>query len=108
MLAWLPLRWRFETCGLADEPFLMCTVELLEVGEAAREASDSTWSIEWDCHPLLTLTIAYESRVLSSAESCNKGGVSNGDMTKRSNHRLTSPSRLVAVEAILTALVFLV
>lgn len=82
MLTWLPLRWRFKSCGLADDSFLMCTVELLEAGEPAREASDSTWSIEWDCHPLLTLTIAYERRVLSSAESFNKDGVSNGNMTR--------------------------
>lgn len=55
--------------GLAEEPWRRWTVEVLEVGEAACEASDSTSSRELSCQPLLTLTIAYERRVRNSAES---------------------------------------
>jgi hypothetical protein len=44
--------------GLAEEPCLPCNVDVLDVGETAWEASDSTSSIEWLCQPLFTLTMA--------------------------------------------------
>lgn len=44
-------------------------VELLDVGEPACEANVSTWSMVWDCHPLLTLTMAYDRRVFNSADN---------------------------------------
>ena len=44
--------------GLAEAPCLPYKVQVLEVGEAACEASDSTSSIVCPCQPLLTLTIA--------------------------------------------------
>ena len=48
-----------EGCGLADESLRRCKVEVLEVGDAPwEEASVSTWSIECDCQPLLTFTMA--------------------------------------------------
>lgn len=55
--------------GLAEAPWRPWTVEVLDVGDAACEARDSTWSMEWDCQPWFTFTIAYERRALSSAES---------------------------------------
>ena len=44
--------------GLAHAPCLPCRVEVLDVGDASCEASDSTSSMEWLCQPLLTLSIA--------------------------------------------------
>lgn len=45
-----------------------CNVEEDDVGDPACDARDSTSPIEFDCHPLFTFTIAYERRVLNSAE----------------------------------------
>ena len=66
-------RWdTAESCGLAeDDSCRRCTVEALEAGEAAWEASVSTWSMEWACQPWFTLTMAYDRRALSSADSCD-------------------------------------
>ena len=66
-------RWdTAESCGLAeDDSYRRCTVEALEAGEAAWEASVSTWSMEWACQPWFTLTMAYDRRALSSADSCD-------------------------------------
>lgn len=47
-----------DSCGLADDPFLRCIVELLEVGDAALEARSSTSSMECVCQPRFTLTMA--------------------------------------------------
>ena len=58
-----------ESCGLAEEPFRRCIVDAVEAGEAACEAKVSTCSIECDCHPWLTLTMAYDRRAFSSADS---------------------------------------
>lgn len=44
--------------GLAEEPSGRLMVELLEAGDVARDASDSTSCSDRDCHPLLTLTMA--------------------------------------------------
>lgn len=55
--------------GLLDDPFLRWVVEVLDVGEAACEANDSTSSMVWFCQPLCTLTMAYERRVFKSADS---------------------------------------
>jgi hypothetical protein len=44
--------------GLADEPCLRWTVDVVDEGDAARDARDSTSSKVWDCQPLLTLTMA--------------------------------------------------
>jgi hypothetical protein len=44
-------------------------VEAVDAGEAAWEASASTWSMECDCQPWFTLTMAYDKRVFSSADS---------------------------------------
>lgn len=49
----MPERW-----GLADMRRRPWMVDVLEVGDAAREAKLSTWSIVWACQPLLTLTMA--------------------------------------------------
>lgn len=57
-----------RAAGLVAEALLRC-VELLELGETACEARDSTSSMEWDCQPWLTLIMAYERRVRSSVES---------------------------------------
>lgn len=54
-------------------------VEVDEVGDPAWDARDSTSSIVFDCHPLLTLTIAYERRVRSSEESWEMLVTSLGD-----------------------------
>ncbi len=63
-------RWdTAESCGLVEDSFLRCIVEALDAGDAAWEARVSTWSMLWDCQPWLTLTIAYDKRALSSAES---------------------------------------
>lgn len=73
LVALLEALWRMGAIGirgLADVPCLPCKVEVLEVGEAACDASDSTSSIVFPCQPLFTLTIAYDNFVLSSAESC--------------------------------------
>lgn len=78
----LPLWDPFDSCGLAEAPFRRWIVELLDVGEAACEANVSTWSIEWPCHPWLTLTIAYESLALSSAESCDEA-LATGDQVRK-------------------------
>lgn len=52
-------RWEERcSCGLAEEPWRPWIVDVLEVGEAAWEAKFSTSSIECDCQPLLTLTMA--------------------------------------------------
>ena len=55
--------------GLADEPCRRCTVDVLETGEAACDAMFSTSSSEFDCQPLLTLTMAYERRVRNSLDN---------------------------------------
>jgi hypothetical protein len=74
-------RWETaESCGLAEDSFRRWTVEALEAGDAAWDASVSTWSMEWACHPWLTLTMAYDRRAFSSAESCR--GVSTGDTAR--------------------------
>jgi len=65
----LPRYGELESWGLADAAWRKWMVELLEVGEPDCEASVSTWSMVWDCHPLLTLTMAYDSRVFNSADS---------------------------------------
>ena len=44
--------------GLAEEPWRRWAVEVLEVGEAACKARDSTSSRELHCQPWLTLTMA--------------------------------------------------
>lgn len=46
-----------------------CNVDDDDAGDPVREARDSTSSIVLDCQPLLTLTIAYDRRVRSSADS---------------------------------------
>jgi hypothetical protein len=45
-------------------------VEALDAGEAACDANDSTWSMEWACQPWLTFTMAYDKRAFRSADSC--------------------------------------
>lgn len=55
--------------GLREESWRPCIVDVLEAGDAPCEAKFSTWSIECDCQPLFTLTIAYDKRVFNSAES---------------------------------------
>lgn len=44
--------------GLAEDPCRRWAVEVLEAGDAAWEASDSTSSREWLCQPWFTLTMA--------------------------------------------------
>ena len=51
-------RGPLERAGLAEDPRRFGKVEELELEESAREASDSTSSIEWPCHPWFTLTMA--------------------------------------------------
>lgn len=58
-----------ESRGLVEEPLRRCTVEDDDTGDAACEARVSTWSMVCDCHPWLTLTIAYDKRARNSAES---------------------------------------
>jgi hypothetical protein len=70
-LVLLLARWETaESWGLVEDPFLKCIVEALDAGEAACDANDSTWSMEWACQPWLTLTMAYDKRAFRSADSC--------------------------------------
>lgn len=56
---WTCATGRLVNCGLTEEPLRRCTVvDVLEVGETAWDASDSTSSRECACHPLLTFTMA--------------------------------------------------
>lgn len=55
--------------GDAIRFLLPCSVELDDVGDPFWDANDSTSSIEFDCHPWFTFTIAYESRVRSSDDN---------------------------------------
>lgn len=58
-MLWVVPPARSAPCDRAGLVDTRCgTVEELEVGEAACEASDSTSSIECACHPWLTFTIA--------------------------------------------------
>ena len=58
--------------GLAEDPCRRWTVEVLEAGEAAWEARDSTSSSDRPCQPWFTLIMAYERRVRNSADSCGR------------------------------------
>jgi len=80
-----------------------CNVDVDDVGDPACDAKDSTSSIECDCHPLFTFTMAYERRVRSSDDSWSLSVSGLGKDFRCS----TSPILLAAEDALLTALVFL-
>lgn len=69
LLAFSPCRLAMVTRGDVIRFLRPWMVDVEDVGEATWDARDSTSSIGRDCQPLLTLTIAYDKRVRSSAVS---------------------------------------
>jgi hypothetical protein len=69
-----------------------CSVDVDDVGDPVCEARDSTSSMEFDCHPLLTLTMAYESRVRNSDESCGSSQMAQRVVRPCSETYLANPA----------------